>query len=137
MEFPACVSEALGTSSTSLTILSVACHDFWKPPEKPLQLPALKTLHLAGCWYDYDEFITETVGSCANLETLVLDDLELTNLNITAPNLRKLELCYEDDSCSESVSKVSAPGLTSFKLEGNVLPVFSAAETLNCLENVQ
>ncbi|XP_058190054.1 F-box/LRR-repeat protein At5g02910-like isoform X1 [Rhododendron vialii] len=135
MEFPGCISEALGISSSSLISLRLACHDFSMPPDKPLQLPALKTLHLAGCWYDYAGFITETVGICTNLETLILDDLELKSLNITAPNLRKLELEYEDDSCSESMIAVSAPRLTSFKLQGNVLPVFSAA-SLPCLQNV-
>ncbi|KAF7114272.1 hypothetical protein RHSIM_RhsimUnG0095700 [Rhododendron simsii] len=139
-EFPGCLSEALGISSSSLISLTLACHAFAMPPDKPLRLPALKNLGLAGCCHDYANFITETVGNCTKLETLILDDLELNSLNINAPNLRNLELHYYDDDCScgscfESMIVISAPGLTSFKLEGHALPVFSAV-SLPCLHNV-
>ncbi|KAG5525005.1 hypothetical protein RHGRI_031626 [Rhododendron griersonianum] len=118
--------------------VGVSC--LWYATRQTTRLPALKTLRLAGCCHDYANFITETVGNCTNLETLILDDLELNSLNINAPNLRNLELHYYDDDCScgncfESMIVVSAPGLTSFKLEGHALTVFSAA-SLPCLQNV-
>lgn len=137
-EFPRCLSKALGISCSSLISLRLACHAFSMPPDEPLQLPALKTLHLAGCCPGYSNFITESVGNCTNLETLILVESEMKSLNISAPNLRNLELDYVDGdeySCTESMIVVSAPGLTSFKLEGHVLPVFSAA-SLPCLQNV-
>lgn len=118
----------------SLTSLALVCNDFCTPPDKPLQLPALKTLQLSCCSYCCANFITQTVGNCPNLETLILDDLMLKSLNITAPNLRTLELAYKDESCNESEIVVSAPRLTSFKLEGDASPVFSGA-SLPCLQN--
>lgn len=119
----------------SLTSLALVCNDFSTPPDKPLGLPALRTLHFSCCSYGCANFITETVGNCPNLETFILDDLMLKSLNITAPNLRSLELAYKDESCNESEIVVSAPRLTSFKLEGEASPVFSGA-SLPCLQNV-
>ncbi|CAL5348342.1 unnamed protein product [Camellia sinensis] len=97
------------------------------------------------------DFITETVGNCPNLETLILDCLQLNDFNITAPKLRKLELWYDDEHWFSDYYQldsdgldpvpvgqkivVSAPRLTSFKLEGRVSPVFSAT-SLPCLDNV-
>ncbi|KAF7114232.1 hypothetical protein RHSIM_RhsimUnG0095800 [Rhododendron simsii] len=119
----------------SLTSLALVCNDFSTPPDKPLGLPALRTLHFSCCSYGCANFITETVGNCPNLETFILDDLMLKSLNITAPNLRNLELAYKDESCNEFEIVVSTPRLMSFKLEGEASPVFSGA-SLPCLQNV-
>ncbi|CAL5414471.1 unnamed protein product [Camellia sinensis] len=106
--------------------------------DKPLRFPALKTLHLNRFGHDSANFITQTVGNCPNLETLILDCLYLNCFNITAPKLRKLELCYAEDSLGlyyESQIVISAPRLTSFKFEGYASPVFSPASFL-CLDHV-
>ncbi|KAG5525002.1 hypothetical protein RHGRI_031624 [Rhododendron griersonianum] len=130
LEYPRCL-----TTFKLLISLRLWCHEFNTPPDKPLRLPALKTLHISGCSYNFANFIAETVGNCPNLEALILDDIALNSLNITAPNLRDVELTYCDQSCSESMIMVSAPRLISFTLEGKALPVFSAA-SLPCLQNV-
>ncbi|CAL5414468.1 unnamed protein product [Camellia sinensis] len=119
--------------------------------DKSLALPGLKTLHITGFSDGSADFITETVGNCPNLETLILDCLQLNDFNITAPKLRKLELWYDDEHWFSDYYQldsdgldpvpdgqkivVSAPRLTSFKLEGRVSPVFSAT-SLPCLDNV-
>ncbi|CAL5348345.1 unnamed protein product [Camellia sinensis] len=106
--------------------------------DKPLRFPALKTLHLNRFGRDSANFITQTVGNCPNLETLILDCLYLNCFNITAPKLRKLELCYAEDSLGlyyESEIVISAPRLTSFKFEGHASPVFSPA-SFPCLDHV-
>ncbi|KAL7208802.1 hypothetical protein ACSBR1_030517 [Camellia fascicularis] len=121
------------------------------PLDKSLALPGLKTLHITGFLNGSAHFITETVGNCPNLETLILDCLQLNDFNITAPKLKKLELWYDDEGWlsdyyqldsdgldpvpDEQKIVVSAPRLTSFKLEGRVSPVFSAT-SLPCLDNV-
>ncbi|THF98860.1 hypothetical protein TEA_006479 [Camellia sinensis var. sinensis] len=80
-----------------------------------------------------------------------VQQLHLNDFNITAPKLRNLELWYDDEHWFSDYYQldsdgldpvpdgqkivVSAPRLTSFKLEGRVSPVFSAT-SLPCLDNV-
>lgn len=70
---------------------------------------------------------TSTAEHCpASLETLILDGIGTYNLNIAAPKLRRLEIFYISIGLHyESVIAISAPRLTSFKLKGNISPVFS------------
>ncbi|KAI8531080.1 hypothetical protein RHMOL_Rhmol11G0109900 [Rhododendron molle] len=114
------------------------CEDIITPPDKPLRLPALKTLHLSSCMHDGATFVEETVWNSPNLETLILDELNVESLHITAPNLRNLELVcltLEDGGYYDPKILVSAPRLTSFKLEGCIPLVFSAT-SLPCFQNV-
>ncbi|KAF7114274.1 hypothetical protein RHSIM_RhsimUnG0095900 [Rhododendron simsii] len=71
---------------------------------------------------------TSTAEHCpASLETLILDGIGTYNLKIAAPKLRRLEIFYISIGLHyESVIAISAPRQTSFKLKGNVSPVFSA-----------
>ncbi|CAL5414474.1 unnamed protein product [Camellia sinensis] len=122
-EFPPCFFNSESLKSLKLVY-------FYKsvPIDKPLCFQGLKTLHLSCFLDDSANFVTESVGNCPNLETLILDYLQLRCFKITAPKLRKLELCYHERCISdsyESVIVVSAPRLTSFKLKGKVSPVFS------------
>lgn len=124
-------------SCESLKSLTLFYDGYSIPLDKPLQLPALETLYLSYFSDGSADFITETVGNCPKLKTLIMDVLTLKSLKIVAPNLRNLELTYEECDNEwdyESKIVVSAPRLTSFKLEGNALNIFSA-ESLPCLEN--
>lgn len=122
----------------SLVSLEMDCEDISTPPDKPLRLPALKTLHLSSCMHGGATFVEETVRNSLNLETLILDELNVGSLHITAPNLRNLELVcltLEDGGYYDPEILVSAPRLTSFKLKGCISPVFSST-SLPCLQNV-
>ncbi|GFS41768.1 hypothetical protein Acr_00g0076350 [Actinidia rufa] len=135
------------TNSESLEVLTLDNSYYSISMDQPFCLPALKTLRLEHFDDDPANFITRTVANCPNLETLVLDNLDLcsedtesqcSKLNITGAQIRKLELCYcrgHNWKCYESEVEVSALRLTSFKLVGSVSPVFSMG-SLPCLEDV-
>ncbi|KAI8002897.1 putative F-box/LRR-repeat protein [Camellia lanceoleosa] len=97
-EFPRCFINCGSLKQLKL----VYCEYNSMPWDTPLGLPGLKTLDLHRFAHGSSNFITQTVANCPNLETLILDYLYLECLNINAPQLRKLELCYQRHSISES-----------------------------------
>lgn len=148
-EFPSCLTNCESLQFLKLKLLPGFCRTEFEYTYRvllplikplPLRLPNLKTLHIKEFW-DSSNFIAGTVEHSPCLETLILDGIGTSNLNITAPKLRRLDIYYKPyASCSnwhyESVIAISAPRLTSFKLRGvYVKPVFFT-ESLPCLDDV-
>ncbi|GMP79309.1 hypothetical protein CsSME_00034908 [Camellia sinensis var. sinensis] len=112
----------------------------------------VQQLHVAAFSYPSAYQLPLCLINSVSLKSLTFEyGNQLNDFNITAPKLRKLELWYDDEHWFSDYYQldsdgldpvpvgqkivVSAPRLTSFKLEGRVSPVFSAT-SLPCLDNV-
>ncbi|XP_028098657.1 F-box/LRR-repeat protein 25-like [Camellia sinensis] len=112
----------------------------------------VQQLHVAAFSYPSAYQLPLCLINSESLKSLTFEyGNQLNDFNITAPKLRNLELWYDDEHWFSDYYQldsdgldpvpdgqkivVSAPRLTSFKLEGRVSPVFSAT-SLPCLDNV-